>query len=201
MTTIGVLALQGDVREHLTVLERCGAHRLEVRTPSALANIDGLIIPGGESPTIGKLLIRSELDVAIRERAQAGMPIYGTCAGMILLGREASGGQPPLLGLMDLAVDRNAYGRQRESFEAVISAPEVDHAPIRVAFIRAPVVTWVGNGVEVLATYAGNPVLLRQGRLLVSSFHPEITGYDGVHRYFCATVREAKGADRLRYTT
>lgn len=194
MLRIGVLALQGDVIEHLRMVERCGAQPMEVRTPAVLGTVDGLIIPGGESPTIGKLLARGGLDAAIQMRARNGLPIYGTCAGMILLAREASGGEPPMLGLMEIVVSRNAYGRQRESFEAVVEAPAIDPHPFRVAFIRAPVVSRVSEGVQVLAVHDGNPVCLQQGRMLASSFHPEITGYDGIHRYFCAMAASAKQA-------
>jgi 5'-phosphate synthase pdxT subunit len=189
MVRIGVLALQGDVSEHLLMVEACAAQPVEVRTPEALDEVDGLIIPGGESPTIGKLLVRNGLAAAIGSRAAGGMPVYGTCAGMILMAREASGGQPPLLALMDIAISRNAYGRQRESFEVMLSAHAIDPAPFRVAFIRAPVVTHVGASVEVLARHEGNPVLVQQGGLLASSFHPELTGYDGVHRYFAAQLK------------
>lgn len=198
---IGVLALQGDVAEHLGVVARSGADAVEVRTPADLQTVDGLIIPGGESPTIGKLLVRTGLDASIVARASGGMPIYGTCAGMILLAKEASGGEPPLLGLLDIAVARNAYGRQRESFETLLHAPTIDPAPFRVAFIRAPVVTRVGPNVQVLAAQGDDPVLVQQGRLLASAFHPEITGFDGVHRYFCtlvSRVRESSVASRER---
>ncbi len=196
MTRIGVLALQGDVAEHLHIVEGCGAEAVEVRTVSALDRVEGLIIPGGESPTIGKLLTRAGLDTAIPARARDGMPIYGTCAGMILLATEASGGEPPLLRLLDITVARNAYGRQRESFEAWVSAPAIDPVPFPIAFIRAPIVTRVGAGVEVLSTYDGDPVLVRQGVVLASSFHPEITGYTGLHQYFRRLVEQAKTRDR-----
>jgi 5'-phosphate synthase pdxT subunit len=191
MIRIGVLGLQGDVTEHLGMIEVCGAQGVEVRTPAALEIADGLIIPGGESPTIGKLLSRGGLDAAIKDRARAGMPVYGTCAGMILMAKEATGGEPLMLGLMDIGVARNAYGRQRESFEAQLAAPAIDADPFRVAFIRAPVVTRVGQAVRVLATHGSAPVLLQEGRLLVSSFHPEITGYRGIHLYFSQIVRSA----------
>ncbi len=196
MTRIGVLALQGDVAEHMRMVEAAGAEAVEVRTVPALETVEGLIIPGGESPTIGKLLTRTGLHEAIPARVRAGMPVYGTCAGMILLASEASGGEPPLLRLMDIAVARNAYGRQRESFEAWITAPTIDPEPFRIAFIRAPIVTRVGRGVQVLARYDGDPVLVQQGGLLVSSFHPEITGYPGLHRYFHSLVEHAKMAGR-----
>lgn len=194
---VGVVALQGDVSEHLNIVETCGARAVEVRTTAALDVVDGLIIPGGESPTIGKLLVRSGLDGAIRSRAHDGMPVFGTCAGMILMAQEASGGEPALLRLMDIQVARNAYGRQRESFENLVQAPAIDSAPFRVAFIRAPVVTGVGAGVQVLATHDASPILIQQGRFLASSFHPEITGYTGVHRYFCALVQAAKTGTRI----
>ncbi len=196
MARIGVLALQGDVAEHARMVAAVGGDPVEVRTPSALEVVDGLIIPGGESPTIGKLLTRAGLDSAISSRVRAGMPVYGTCAGMILLAAEASGGEPSLLKLMDISVARNAYGRQRESFEASISAPAIDPAPFRIVFIRAPLVTRVGSGVQVLATYESQPVLVQQDRLLVSSFHPEITGYAGLHRYFHTLVERAKARNR-----
>ncbi len=189
---VGVLALQGDVAEHLWMVGACGAEPVGVRTVAALDRVDGLIIPGGESPTIGKLLMRTGLDQAIRRRCAQGMPVYGTCAGMILMAREASGGAPPLLGLMDITVDRNAYGRQRESFESLISAPTIDPQPFSVAFIRAPVVRRAGSGVAVLATDEGRPVLVRQARLVASSFHPEITGYQGLHRYLLSLIPEGQ---------
>jgi 5'-phosphate synthase pdxT subunit len=189
---IGVLALQGDVVEHIRAVEACGADAVQVRTTADLMRVEGVILPGGESPTIGKLLARVGLDAALMARAQGGMPIYGTCAGMILLAQEVSGGEPALLKLMDISVARNAYGRQRESFETVVEAQAIDPAPFRVAFIRAPVVTRTGPRVEVLARHDGDPVLIQQGRLLASSFHPEIARYDGVHRYFCTLVEHAK---------
>lgn len=181
---VGVLALQGDVTEHAAMLQEAGAEPVLVRGPQALEGVQALVLPGGESTTIGALLARCGLDEAIRCRAQEGMPVFGTCAGLILMVKRASGGEPPLLGLMDVGVERNAYGRQRESFEDDVHCPPVDPEPFRVAFIRAPVVTWVGEGVEVLARHEGLPVLVRQGRLLGATFHPEITGYPEVHRYF-----------------
>jgi 5'-phosphate synthase pdxT subunit len=162
-----------------------------VRTPDALERVQALVLPGGESTTLGALMARCGLDEAVRRRVQEGMPVFGTCAGLILMARRAAGGEPPLLGLLDVAVERNAYGRQRESFEDDLHCPAVDPNPFRVAFIRAPVITWVGEGVEVLARHEGLPVLVRQGRLLGATFHPEITGYAGVHRYFCREVASA----------
>lgn len=190
---VGVLALQGDVSEHAQVLREVGAEPVLVRTPQALEDVQALVLPGGESTTLGALMARCGLDQAIRRRAQEGMPVFGTCAGLILMARRASGGEPPLLGLMDVAVERNAYGRQRESFEDDLACPAVDANPFRVAFIRAPVITGVGEGVQVLARHEGLPVLVRQGRLLGATFHPEITGYTGVHRYFCSLAASAGG--------
>jgi 5'-phosphate synthase pdxT subunit len=195
-TRIGVLALQGDVAEHIRTVEACGAQAVPVRTVADLERVEGLILPGGESPTIGKLLGRAGLDAAITTRARHGMPIYGTCAGMILLANEASGGEPAVLKLLDISVARNAYGRQRESFETLVEAPAIDPAPFPVAFIRAPVVTRTGPSVEVLARHDGDPVLVQQGRLLASSFHPEIVRYNGVHRYLCALVDQVNVASR-----
>jgi 5'-phosphate synthase pdxT subunit len=185
---VGVLALQGDVSEHAAVLREVGADPVAVRTPQDLEQVQALVIPGGESTTLGALMARCGLDQAVRRRVQEGMAVFGTCAGLILMAKRASGGEPPLLGLLDVAVERNAYGRQRESFEDDLHCPAVDPAPFPVAFIRAPVVTWVGEGVQVLARHEGLPVLVQQGRLLGATFHPEITGYPGVHRYFLRLV-------------
>lgn len=196
MTRIGVLALQGDVSEHAKMVAAVGAEAREVRTPAELESVDGLIIPGGESPTIGKLMARLGLDKAIIARVRMGMPVYGTCAGMILLATDVSGGEPPRLKLLDIAVERNAYGRQRESFEAWLTAPAIDPVQFRIAFIRAPIVTRVGPRVQVLATHEGHPVVLQQENLLVTSFHPELTRYAGIHRYFLTLV--AGAVDRTR---
>jgi len=189
---IGVLAIQGDVIEHRAVLRRLGVEEVEVRSPRDLADLDGLILPGGESTTIGKLMVRYGLDRAIPDQAGRGMAIYGTCAGMILLARRAAGGEPPLLRLMDISVIRNAYGRQVDSFEADLDIPVLGPPPLRAVFIRAPVLDHVGPGVEVLASLDGRPMLAREGRLLASSFHPELAPDDRVHRYFLSMVRTAK---------
>jgi pyridoxal 5'-phosphate synthase pdxT subunit len=187
--TVGVLAIQGDVIEHRRILRGLGAGEAEVRTPGDLAHVNALIIPGGESTTIGKLMVRSGLDRAISEHAAQGMPVYGTCAGMILLARTARGGEPPLLRLMDIAVRRNAYGRQVDSFEADVEIPVCGPPPLRAVFIRAPVIEEVGPGVEVLASLDGRPILVRQGALLVSAFHPELAPDDRVHRYFLSMIK------------
>jgi 5'-phosphate synthase pdxT subunit len=189
---IGVLAIQGDVIEHRAMLHSLGVEDAEVRVPEDLEGVDGLILPGGESTTIGKLMVRYGLDRAIPERAHQGMAMYGTCAGMILMARRAAGGEPPILRLMDIAVMRNAYGRQVDSFEADLEIPALGPAPLRGIFIRAPVIDQVGRGVEVLASHNGRPVLAREGRLLVSSFHPELAPDDRVHRYFLDIIRAAK---------
>ncbi len=189
---IGVLAVQGDVIEHLAILRGLGVDEVEVRVPEDLEGLDGLIIPGGESTTIGKLMVRYGLDRAVPEQVGRGMAVYGTCAGMILMARRASGGEPPLLRLMDIAVTRNAYGRQVDSFEADLEVPALGPPALRAVFIRAPVIDEVGRNVEVLASLDGRPVLARQGRLLVSSFHPELAPDDRVHRYLLDMIRVAQ---------
>ncbi len=186
---IGVLAVQGDVIEHLAILRGLGVDEVEVRVPEDLEGVDGLIIPGGESTTIGKLMVRYGLDRAVPEQVGRGMAVYGTCAGMILMARRASGGEPPLLRLMDIAVTRNAYGRQVDSFETELEVPALGPPALRAVFIRAPVIDEVGRNVEVLASLDGRPVLARQGRLLVSSFHPELAPDDRVHRYLLDMIR------------
>lgn len=189
---VGVLALQGDVIEHRRILRGLGVEAPEVRTVAQLEQVDGLIIPGGESTTIGKLMVESGLDRSIPERVRQGMPVYGTCAGMILLSRTAHGGAPPLLRLMDIAVHRNAYGRQVDSFETDLDVPAFGPPPLRAVFIRAPVIEEIGAGVIVLASLGGKPVLARQGVLLVSSFHPELAADVRVHRYFLGMIRDAR---------
>jgi 5'-phosphate synthase pdxT subunit len=185
---VGVLALQGDVIEHVRAVAEAGAEPLEVRLPRELAQVAGLIIPGGESTTIGKLMALYGLDAAIRQRVAAGMPLFGTCAGMILMAKEIADGLPeqPRLGLLDVRVRRNAFGRQRESFEARIEAPEYGQ-PLEAVFIRAPYVERAGPGVKVLGTYADKIVMVAQGSLLAAAFHPELTRDRRVHRRFVAT--------------
>ena len=177
---IGVLAVQGNFREHLKMLARLGVRGIEVRKPEELEGLDGLIIPGGESTAIGRLIRLYGLEEAIRRFER---PVFGTCAGMILLAR----GGP--LEQMDIAVERNAYGRQVASFEADLEL-EDEIVPLRGVFIRAPRVRETGSEVEVLAEHDGEPVLLRQGRVLVASFHPELTEDTRVHERFLAMVRE-----------
>jgi len=182
---IGVLALQGDVREHLDALEAAGATGVAVKTPEQLADVDALVLPGGESTTIGKLLDRFELVEPLRERSRAGMPLYGTCAGLILMADDITGDHdaPHRLGGLDVTVRRNAYGRQVESFESDLEVTGLDGA-FRAVFIRAPAIERVGDGVEVLASYDGRPVLVRRDNLLASSFHPEMTGDARLHAMF-----------------
>jgi 5'-phosphate synthase pdxT subunit len=194
---VGILALQGDVAEHASVVRACGAEAVDVRTPDDLRAADALIMPGGESTAIGMLMARSGLDQVIRGRAREGMPILGTCAGAILLARDATGGRPRLLHLMDITVARNAYGRQTESFETDLHIAALG-APMRVAFIRAPIIEAVGDGVEILATFRGRPVLVRQGALMAATFHPEVLGQTALHRFFLGARTAAGGAaDRL----
>ncbi|MDP9366063.1 MAG: pyridoxal 5'-phosphate synthase glutaminase subunit PdxT [Chloroflexota bacterium] len=189
--TIGILALQGAFAEHRRALGRLDVETREVRLPADLDGVAGVIVPGGESTTIGKHLVRTGLDHAIHERATAGMPIWGTCAGLILLSRDVGdsgshvGPPQPLLGLMDLRVRRNAFGAQLESFETTLDAPAVAPHPVPAVFIRAPVIEAVGPAVEVLAALPdGRPVAARQGRLLATAFHPELTDDLAFHRYF-----------------
>ena len=182
----GVLALQGDFREHARVFAEAGATPVEVRLPADLDGVDCLAIPGGESTTIGKLARTYDLVEPIRERARAGMPILGTCAGMIVLAREVEGGEP-LFGLMDIAVRRNAYGRQVDSFEADIDVRGIDHR-VRGVFIRAPWIERIGDAVDVLAEFEDRPVVLEQGNLLATSFHPELVGETGIHGYLLRKV-------------
>jgi 5'-phosphate synthase pdxT subunit len=179
---IGVLALQGNFREHTAMLRRLGADVVEVRKPEQLDGLDGLVIPGGESTTFMRLMRLYGLDEAIR---RFGRPVFGTCAGMIVLDRDH-------LGLVDLVVDRNAYGRQVASFEADLDL-EGDDEQLRGVFIRAPRVREVGAGVEVLAEHDGEPVLVRDGRFLLASFHPELTEDTRVHERFLELVKEETG--------
>jgi 5'-phosphate synthase pdxT subunit len=193
MPRIGVLALQGDVAEHEAMLARAGAEPVPVKRAEQLDGLDGLVIPGGESTTIGKLLRRFELLEPLRARIRENFPVYGTCAGMILLADEVedAGVDQPTLGGMHIAVQRNAFGRQRESFETDLPIPAVGEKPLHAVFIRAPAITRVGGGVDILATLPdGRAVAARQGPLLVSSFHPELTEDERMHRYFVAMSRE-----------
>ncbi len=189
MATIGVLALQGDFREHREVLERLGVTAPEVRLPKDLEGIDGLIIPGGESTTIVRLMRTSHLLDPLRKLAGDGFPIWGTCAGMILLAKRLDDTGLPALDAMDIAVRRNAFGRQVDSFEANLQVSVLGDPLYRAVFIRAPVIEDVGPKVEVLARLPdGVPVAARQGHLLATAFHPELTSDDRFHRYFLEQI-------------
>lgn len=179
--TLGVLALQGDFREHIGVLTRMGVSTREVRLPEDLAGIAGIVMPGGESTTIGKLAVRFGLLEPLREMIRAGLPAYGTCAGLIFAAVAVTAGDQPLLGVLDVVVERNAFGRQNDSFEETLDVAGLDR-PFRGVFIRAPLVAKVGDGVEVLATVGDHPVMVRQGNILGTSFHPELTDDHRIHQ-------------------
>jgi 5'-phosphate synthase pdxT subunit len=196
---IGVLALQGDVREHLVALAAADAVARPVRRPEELAEVDGLVLPGGESTTISKLAVLFGLLEPLRARVRAGMPVYGTCAGLILLADkilDPRSGQETIGGI-DMIVRRNAFGRQNESFEAEVAVQGVDGAPVEGVFIRAPWVESVGARVEVLAEYDGHIVAVRQGNALATSFHPELTGDHRVHALFVDMVRANRAPESL----
>ena len=190
---IGVLALQGAVAEHIRSIERAGADAVAVKRVEQLGDIDGLIIPGGESTTIGKLMRKYDFMDAIRSFSSQGKPIFGTCAGLIVLAERIQGDEEAHLKLMDITVARNAFGRQRESFETDLKVAGIDE-PVRAVFIRAPLILEVGEGVEVLSTYNDEIVTARQGHLLAASYHPELTDDYRLHEYFIEMVREQ--ADR-----
>jgi 5'-phosphate synthase pdxT subunit len=191
---IGVLAIQGDVEKHARALGRAGADAVPVKTREALEAVDGLVIPGGESTTIGMLLERFELMEPLRQRIDAGMPVFGTCAGLILMAKEIQGSGQPRIGSMDVVVERNAYGRQVDSFEADVPVEALGPDPLRAVFIRAPQVRAVGEGVEVLGETDAGPVLIRQGRQLAATFHPELTEDARVHELFVRLVSAEAGA-------
>lgn len=200
--TVGVLALQGDVPEHLAALEAAGARAVPVRRPHELDSVDGVVLPGGESTTIDKLLRAFDLDEPLRAALVAGLPAYGSCAGMILLARRVVDGAPGqrTLGALDVTVRRNAFGRQIDSFETDLVVDGVEDArtrPVHAVFIRAPWVEEAGDGVQVLARVpsgaaAGRIVAVRQGDVLATSFHPEITGDDRLHRLFVRIVEDRR---------
>jgi 5'-phosphate synthase pdxT subunit len=196
--TIGVLALQGDVREHLQVLRAAGAQAVAVRRPDELASVDGLVLPGGESTTIIKLARTFELLEPLRARISAGLPVFGACAGMILLADRIVGGADgqETFGGIDVTVRRNAFGRQVDSFEEDIAVDGLPGGPLHAVFIRAPWVESVGPAATPLATVtagpaAGKVVVVRQGQLLATSFHPELTGDGRMHAYFCDMVGDS----------
>ncbi|MFH9422079.1 pyridoxal 5'-phosphate synthase glutaminase subunit PdxT [Streptomyces sp. NPDC017529] len=191
--TIGVLALQGDVREHLTALATADALARPVRRPEELDELDGLVIPGGESTTMSKLAVVFGMLEPLRAFVRSGRPVYGTCAGMIMLADKLLDGRADqeTLGGIDMIVRRNAFGRQNESFEAAVEVAGIGGGPVEGVFIRAPWVESTGAAAEVLASYDGHTVAVRQGNVLATSFHPELTGDHRVHAYFVGMVRGA----------
>lgn len=184
MPIIGLLALQGDFREHGQRLRSIGVASREVRLPAQLDGLDGLIIPGGESTTIARLLRRFDLQDALQERARAGFPIWGTCAGAILLADDVPDLDREPLGVLPMTIERNAYGRQVNSFETDLDVPALGASPVHAVFIRAPRIVALRDGGEVLARHEGDPVIVRHGRLLATTFHPELTEDARLHRYF-----------------
>ena len=187
---IGVLALQGAFREHLDTLETIGVEGVRVREPADLDGISGLILPGGESTTMRQLIERWKLADPIIALADRGAPIFGTCAGMIVLASEIVGGEPPILPMLDVTVERNAFGRQLDSFEAELDVPVLGATPVHAVFIRAPIIEEVGPQVDVIARLEdGTIVAAKQDWLLATSFHPEMTDDERFHRYFVDLVR------------
>jgi 5'-phosphate synthase pdxT subunit len=191
---IGVLALQGDVEPHRAALARLGSDSVLVKAPADLDGIDGLILPGGESTAIGLLLVANGLDQAIRDRVTRNrLAVFGTCAGLILLARTIKESpDQPHLALLDVVVQRNAFGRQKHSCEALVDVPSLGPEPVRAVFIRAPLITETGPTVDVLGRWNDRIVLVQQGQVLASAFHSELTGDDRVHRHFLARVTRAR---------
>lgn len=185
---IGVLALQGDVVEHIAALQRAGARATVVKTPADLARAEALVVPGGESTTVMKLLDRFALARPIVERTRAGMPLWGTCMGMIVAARDVADHDQPTLGLIDITVRRNAFGRQNESAEVDLAIPVLGAAPYPAVFIRAPWIERMGPRVELLAERDGHGVMVREANVLATSFHPELTSDPRVHAYFLDIV-------------
>ncbi len=186
---IGVLSLQGDFKEHIIMLKKCSVDSVEVRLPEDLRNIDGLIIPGGESTAIGNLMQENSLDKEIIKKHKSGMAIYGTCAGAILLAKDITGSSQPSLRLLDISIKRNDYGRQLDSFESELSIEKI--GKFNGIFIRAPVIEKIDKGVKVLSSLGKHPVLIRQGNILASTFHPELTEDRRVHEYFINMVKNS----------
>jgi len=188
---VGVLALQGAVAEHIRLIEKAGGEGVIIKRVEQLAEIDGIIIPGGESTTIGKLMRTYQFIDALRDFSRQGKPIFGTCAGLIVLAKEIVGQAEAHLELMDIRVSRNAFGRQRESFETDLDIKGIDK-DVRAVFIRAPLIVEVGENVDVLSTYGDSIVAARQGHLLAASFHPELTDDERMHAYFLDMIRETR---------
>lgn len=190
MMKIGVLALQGAVREHCRSLRTCGVEAVEVKYKEQLEDVQGLIIPGGESTTVGKLLVRYDMLEPIRERGTDGFPVFGTCTGLILLAREIAGSSQPRLGLMDITVERNAFGRQIASFESDLAIAELGRPDFHAIFIRAPYISKTGPGVKVMARMEEKILLAREKNFLVAAFHPELTEDYRIHQYFIEMCRK-----------
>ena len=187
---VGVLALQGAFREHRKLLKDCGMASREIRKPEQLEGIDGLIIPGGESTTIGKLMVEFGLMEPVKDMALKGLPVFGTCAGLVLMAKDIQGSNQPRLGLMDVEVVRNGFGRQVESFEADLEISALGMLPFHGVFIRAPYIEKVSPNIGILASLEDKIVFARQGNFLVCSFHPELTDDTRVHHYFLEMVQE-----------
>lgn len=191
MLTIGIIAFQGDFSRHVSVFRKLGVETRAVRRPEEVAGLDGLVIPGGESTTIGMLMARfGVLDAVLTAREELELPIMGTCAGAILLAQRIIASDQVRLGLMDMEVERNAYGRQVDSFEASLAVPAVGDAPVTGVFIRAPRITSVGPGATVLGRFEESPVIVQQDSLLALSFHPELTGDYRIHAHFLQMIGE-----------
>jgi pyridoxal 5'-phosphate synthase pdxT subunit len=193
---IGVLAMQGAFIEHVKALKNLGVEAVEGRKPEGLGASDGLFLPGGESTTIGKMLVSFGLLEPIKEKGRKGLPIFGTCAGTVLLSREICGGEKdqPILGLLDLVTCRNAYGRQIDSFEADLNVPALGESPFHGVFIRAPIIESVKNNVQVLSKFKDKIVAVREGNVIATSFHPELTDDPRFHQYFIKIINHRRAA-------
>lgn len=191
---VGVLALQGDVDEHCAALERCGARALRVKTAAELARVDGLVVPGGESTTVIRLLDRFAMTEPLVARVRSGLPFWGTCMGLIVAAHDIAGTDQKTLDLIDVSVRRNAFGRQLASEEVALDVPVLGEVPFPAVFIRAPWIERCGAGVELLASHRGHGVFVRSGNVMGTSFHPELTGDARVHGYFLNLVREVARA-------
>ena len=187
---VGILALQGDVREHKRILTKLDADPVEVKLPQYMEDLDALIIPGGESTTIGMLMKKYKLDSKIKQKHKQGMPIYGTCAGAIVLAKEIIGSKQPKLALADISIKRNDYGRQIESFETELSIKDI--GDFKGIFIRSPIINRFHNDVETLSEHKNNPVMIKQDNVLITTFHPELTNDTRIHEYFLNMAREYK---------
>jgi len=192
--TIGVLGLQGDVEEHLAMLERCGVNAQSVKTPEQLKEVDALIIPGGESTTVGAMLERFDLKKPLLDRVKKGMPVWGTCMGMIVMAEKIAGATQPTLGLLHIEVKRNAFGRQVESAEVPLDIASLGGKPFPGVFIRAPWIESARDKAKILASVDGKGVMVRQGHLLGTSFHPELTDDPRVHKLFIEMVAQPRSA-------